>query len=56
MNEDKFYYDNFTGTYFLHDDKGENLLSLQSKRQSTKVFYLMVSMRMLVRNGQIWNK
>ena len=22
MNEDKFYYDNFTGTYFLHDDKG----------------------------------
>lgn len=20
--EEKFYYDNFTGTYFLHDDKG----------------------------------
>jgi hypothetical protein len=23
MNEEKFYYDSFTGTYFLHDEEWE---------------------------------
>ena len=28
MNEDKFYYDNFTGTYFLDDDNGGEPIEL----------------------------